>query len=397
MARPEWLASSGHPGRDTVEHGPLRNRAGTDTGRMARQAKTAIGYLAVITPLIWGTTYLTTTQFLPPDRPLLAATVRALPAGIILVAGRKLPPRGWRLRYLVLSILYVSAFFPLLFVAAYRLPGGVASVINSLSPIGVVLLSVAWLGTTLRAVHIAAGIVGVAGVALLVLTSSARLDFVGIAAMTTGVAMMVVATVLTKKWGRPPGVGPLEFTGWTFLLGGLVLLPFMLLIEGLPTHLTARNVAGYLYVIVFGAVISYSLWFWCLERLPASAASFLSLINPVFAAILGWIVLDQSLNGTQLFGAVLVLVSVALGQAGALGRRPAGCRCPVGGRHHRHRPHDSQGQCQHRQHGRRGRRGARRSAPDGVAVHAAGVGAGGQLPRLGVPRDGAQPTEHPRA
>jgi probable blue pigment (indigoidine) exporter len=140
--------------------------------------------------------------------------------------------------------------------------------------------------------------------------------------------MMVVATVLTKKWGRPPGVGPLEFTGWTFLLGGLVLLPFMLVIEGLPTHLTARNVAGYLYVIVFGAVISYSLWFWCLERLPASAASFLSLINPVFAAILGWIVLDQSLNGTQLFGAVLVLVSVALGQTGALGRRPAGVAAP---------------------------------------------------------------------
>jgi len=94
---------------------------------------------------------------------MLAGTMRALPAGIVLVAGRGLPPRGWRLRFLLLSVLYVSAFFPLLFIAAYRLPGGVASVINSLLPIGVVLLSAAWLGTTIRATHIVAGALGVVG------------------------------------------------------------------------------------------------------------------------------------------------------------------------------------------------------------------------------------------
>lgn len=288
---------------------------------MPPPARSAIGYLAILTPLIWGTTYLTTTQLLPPDRPMLAGTMRALPAGIVLVAGRGLPPRGWRLRFLLLSVLYVSAFFPLLFIAAYRLPGGVASVINSLAPIGVVLLSAAWLGTRIRATHITAGALGVLGVGLLVLSSSARLDFVGVAAMVTGVAMMVVATVLTKKWGRPPGMGPLPFTGWTFLLGGIVLLPFTLLIEGLPDHLTGRNIVGFAYLSVFGAIISYGLWFWCLGRLPASAASFLGLINPVFAAFLGWVVLNQRLNASQLLGAVLVLASVALGQVGVLGRR----------------------------------------------------------------------------
>lgn len=79
---------------------------------MSRQSRSAVGYLAILTPLIWGTTYLTTTQLLPPDRPMLAGTMRALPAGIVLVVGRRLPPRGWRLRFLLLSILYVSAFFP---------------------------------------------------------------------------------------------------------------------------------------------------------------------------------------------------------------------------------------------------------------------------------------------
>jgi probable blue pigment (indigoidine) exporter len=271
-------------------------------------------YLAVLTPIIFGTTYLLTTEFLPPGRPLLAATMRSLPTGLVLIIGSKVPPSGWRLRFLILSVLYCSAFFPLLFVAAYRLPGGVASVINSLTPILVVILSVPLLGTTIRSIQIVAGLLGVAGVALLVLQSTARLNAVGILAMTTVVIMMGVATVLTKRWGHPPGMSAPAFTGWTFLLGGLTLLPFTLLLEGLPDHLTERNVAGLIYLVLFSGILAYAVWFWGLRRLPAASVTFLSLLNPVVAAVLGWVVLDQVLNGWQLTGAVIVLISVVLGQ-----------------------------------------------------------------------------------
>lgn len=285
------------------------------------QPSTAWAYLAVISPIIFGTTYLLTTQFLPPDRPLLAATMRALPTGLVLVIGTKIPPPGWRLRIVALSVLYCSAFFPLHFVAAYRLPGGVASVINSLTPIIVVVLSVPWLGTRIRTSQVVAGLIGVLGVALLVLRSTARLDAVGILAMTTCVVMMGVATVLTKRWGHPPGMSAPGFTGWLFLLGGLTLLPFTLGFEGLPDQLTGRNVAGLVYLVLISGITGYAVWFWALKRLPASSVTFLGLINPVVAAVLGWIVLDQSLNGWQVTGAVLVLVSVVLGQSLALPRR----------------------------------------------------------------------------
>jgi hypothetical protein len=80
-------------------------------------------YLSVITPIIFGTTYLLTTEFLPPGRPMLAATMRSLPTGIVLVLGSRLPTGHWRLRFLLLSVLYCSAFFPLHFVAAYWVRG----------------------------------------------------------------------------------------------------------------------------------------------------------------------------------------------------------------------------------------------------------------------------------
>ena len=267
-------------------------------------------YLATLTPIIFATTYLLTTQFLPPGRPMLASMMRSLPTGLVLVlATRTWPPRGWWGRFLLLSVLYCSAFFPLLFIAAYLLPGGVAAVINSVTPLIVVVLSVPLLHKGIRTIDIVAGGLGILGVSLLVLRSSARLDGWGILAMTVG-----FATVLTKRGGPPPGWGAAGFTGWTFLLGGLALLPFTLAIEGLPTSLTPANIGGLIYLVLISGIFAYGLWFWGLQRLPATAVSFLALLNPVIAAGLGWVVLDQALNGWQLVGAAIVLLSVLLGQ-----------------------------------------------------------------------------------
>jgi probable blue pigment (indigoidine) exporter len=290
------------------------------------------GYAAALTPIIFGTTYVLTTEFLPPDRPLLAALMRSLPTGLVLIIGSPIPPRRWMVRFFVLSVLYASGLFPLLFIAAYRLPGGVAAVINSLSPLIVVVISVPLLGSRIRLVQIIAGVVGTLGVALLVLRSDARLDVVGLVAMAGAAIMFSVATVLTKRWGLPQGMTSIGFTGWTFLLAGLTLLPATLLIEGLPDDLTARNIGGLIYLVLVSGILAYALWFWGLQRLSASAVTFLTLLNPVVAALLGWVVLDQRFNSWQALGAVLVLASVVLGQPGTfdrLRRRRSALASPV--------------------------------------------------------------------
>ena len=51
--------------------------------------------LTALAPAIWGTTYIVTSQFLPPDRPFIAALLRVLPAGIaLLLWSRQFPQRG---------------------------------------------------------------------------------------------------------------------------------------------------------------------------------------------------------------------------------------------------------------------------------------------------------------
>lgn len=278
------------------------------------KAGSRFAYVSALTPLIFGTTYLLTTNFLPPGRPMLAALMRSLPTGIVLVIGSPLPNRQWLGRFLLLSVLWASAVFPLLFFAAYHLPGGVAAVINSLGPICVVILAVPFLGTAIRARELVAGAIGVLGVALLVLRANAKLDLLGILAMVGVVIMMALGTVLMKRWGNPPGMGPIRVTGWTFLFAGITLLPFTLAFEGLPRSVTPTQVGGLVYLVAVSGIFAYALWFWGIGQLSAASVTFLGLLNPIMAALLGWWVLDQRLNLLQLLGALLVLVSVVLGQ-----------------------------------------------------------------------------------
>ncbi|MGW0535737.1 EamA family transporter [Streptomyces sp. NPDC003032] len=288
-------------------------------------AKTAAGIaaLAAIGPATWGTTYVTTTELLPPDRPLLAAALRALPAGLILLAlTRRLPSGDWWWKAAVLGLLNFGAFFPLLFFGAYRLPGGVASTISAVMPLLVAGFGIGVLKVRPTRRTLAAGLVGVVGVGLLVLRGSAAIDATGIIAMLAATTLMALAVVLSKRWGRPEGVSLLALTGWQLTAGGLVLAPIALTAEGLPDHFTGDNLAGYAYLGIIGTAIAYALWFRGIERLPASSVSFLGLTNPVVATLAGLLLLGQTLTAWQVGGLALVLTSVLLGQAPRAARKP---------------------------------------------------------------------------
>src|SRR5581483_67735 len=147
--------------------------------------------LTAVAPAVWGSTYFVTTEFLPAGYPLTAATLRALPAGLLLLLlVRRLPEGLWWGRALVLGALNFSIFWTMLFVAAYRLPGGVAATLAALQPLLVIFLARVLLGSVIRALSIRAAVAGMIGVALLLLTPSTELDPVGIAAGLAGAASM---------------------------------------------------------------------------------------------------------------------------------------------------------------------------------------------------------------
>lgn len=289
-----------------------RPAAGRDTPAGRTSAVTA---LTAVVPAIWGTTYLVTSEFLPPGFPLVSGVVRALPAGLVLLAvTRKLPHGTWLWRSLVLGTLNIGALFALLFVAAYRLPGGVAATLTAVQPLFVVGLAFLLLGEKPTRWRLGWGLIGVAGVGLIVLRGRVAFDAVGVAAGLAAAGVMAGGIVLTKRWGRSEGVGPAVLAGWQLTAGGLVLTPIALIFEGLPSALDARAVGGYAWLTIAGALLSYPVWFRGIGRLPVVAVSFLALLSPVVAAVLGWLFLDESLTAWQGAGFVLALSAIAAAQ-----------------------------------------------------------------------------------
>ncbi|WCB96718.1 hypothetical protein DSM104299_05484 [Baekduia alba] len=267
--------------------------------------------LAAVAPMTWGTTYLVTTQFLPPDRPLLSGVLRTLPAGLVLLLLTHALPRGrWWWRCAVLGVLNIGAFNALLFVAAYRLPGGVAATLTSMQPLLVAGLGIVLLGERPTPWRLGWGVAGVAGVALMVLRGNATFDVLGIVAGVAAAASMATGIVLVKRWGAPTGVGVLAFTGWQLTAGGLLLVPLAVLFEGALPHFDAAAVGGYAWLAVVGTLVAYALWFQGVGRLPVAAVSFLVLLSPVVATALGWLALGEPLTTLQTAGFLLAMASI---------------------------------------------------------------------------------------
>lgn len=273
-----------------------------------------------LAPLVWGSTYIVASEVLPPGRPLTSAVVRVLPAGLLLLLWlRTMPDRSDWGRLLVLSVLNIGAFQALLFIAANRLPGGVAAVLGSIQPVMVMLLARwlenkhlpqrAWLAATMA----------IAGMAAMMLRPGAlpggEVDTIGLLAALGGAGCMATGTWLGSRWRlRLP---LLALTGWQLFLGGLMLAPLALVREDPLPALSLAEWAGYIYLCLVGALLAYALWFRGVVLLPPAATSALGLLSPVSAVLLGWVVLSQSFSGLGLAGLCTVLVSVWMLQRGA--------------------------------------------------------------------------------
>lgn len=278
--------------------------------------------VTAVAPVAWGTTYLVTEMFLPPDRPLFAAAARALPAGLVLLALRhQLPHGSWWWKAALLGFCNIGLFFPLLFLAAYELPGGLAATVQALSPLAVMAIALPMLGERPGLRRVLAGLVGVGGVGLLVLRAGGQLSTLGLVAAVGSVVVSALGFVLVKRWPSPTDM--LTTISWQLVAGGLVLVPVALLVEGAPPTLSLTNLGGLLWLTTMGTAVAYYCWFRGLVRMPAGAVALVGLVNPVVGTLLGVLFAGELFGWTQAVGMVLVLGGVVAGRPVVARRRPA--------------------------------------------------------------------------
>jgi probable blue pigment (indigoidine) exporter len=275
--------------------------------------------VTAVAPVAWGTTYYVTRETLPAGYPLYGAVLRALPAGLLLLAavrGRgvrgRLPRGAWWWKSLVLGTLNMGAFFALVYVAAQLLPTSVASTVMATSPVVMTLLAWPLLSERPRALPLAGACAGIAGVCLMVLNGAAGIRPLGLLASAAAMTMSSVGYILAKRWGG--GVDVLASTAWQLIAGGLVLLPVAAVAEGAPPALDGRALLGFGYVTTVGTALAFAAWFTGLRHLTAAGVGLIGLLNPVTGVLLGTLVAAETLDAQAWGGLALVLAGVLTGQ-----------------------------------------------------------------------------------
>ncbi|MEU6557038.1 EamA family transporter [Streptomyces sp. NPDC046915] len=271
------------------------------------------GALTAVAPVAWGTNYFVTHEFLPADRPLYGAALRALPAGLALLGlCRQRPRGGWWWRSAVLGLLNVSVFFVLVYTASQLLPTSVASTVMAVSPLAMMLIAWALLSERPGISHLAGAAIGLGGVCLMLLTGTDGVSVPGILASAAAMLVSSFGHILTKRWNA--GADVLASTAWQLTAGGLFLLPVAAVVEGPPRALSTPALLSFAYVALVATALAFTAWFTGLRHLPAATVGLIGLLNPLTGVLLGTAVAGEVLTAQQLCGLVLVVVGVVLGR-----------------------------------------------------------------------------------
>ncbi|MHC0041813.1 DMT family transporter [Vibrio campbellii] len=262
--------------------------------------------LAMIPAFFWGTTYAVTQFTLPDWPPVLLGALRALPAGLLLLAIKPSLPKkqDWKI-LLVLGTINIALFFGLIFVMALTLPSAISGVGMISVPVFAMLFG--WV-VYKRQPGLIQGISGAALIALawfLFDPSSITLNPIGLIAMLSAIMCIVIGSSVTKSLGAR--MHWWTVLTWQLILGGVILSiaaaifasfnpePYVSALQ----NASLRNVAGLLWVIVLNTALGYGMYVWLLQRMSVVDFTFGGIANPVAGIVSGLVLMGESFTPLQ--------------------------------------------------------------------------------------------------
>jgi drug/metabolite transporter (DMT)-like permease len=277
--------------------------------------------------LIWGSTYLGILFAIQSIPPFLMAGARFFISGVImyLIARLSGSPRPtaitWRSAFIVGGCLLLCGNGGVS-ISEQWVPSGLASLLVATVPIYMALLGwiygigprpsgIVWLG-------LIGGFVGVGilvGPALTSLSSGASNHLaLGMCILLVGSLIWSIGSLYSRTAVSSPSL--ILSAGQQMICGGALLF-IVGLISGEPhrfdvTRVSALSIWAFIYLVVIGALIGYTAYFWLLRHCdPAKVATY-AYINPVVAVLLGTLFAHETLSLRTVLGAALIVGSVAV-------------------------------------------------------------------------------------
>lgn len=279
-------------------------------------------YLALaLICIIWGTTYTAIKYAILDFPPFLLVGIRQTAAGLLLLilafgSGKiQMPERRYISRQALTGLATITGGNGFVTWGMQYVSSGLAAIIGSLTPVLVVLLSLAWNGKERIHGRLVLGVLlGFAGLALIF--REGWQDFVqpeyrwGIAGCFASVFTWSLGTVMSKQWNAP-GVPPMLNAGIQITSGGLGgFLMSYFFDTSHEIHHTTQGWLSVAYLIVIGSALAFTLYMFVLKHLSATVSSLYSYINPVVAILLGWALLGEALTPWEVAGMAATILGV---------------------------------------------------------------------------------------
>lgn len=276
------------------------------------------------TVLFWGGSFTVTKALVAEWPPLTIAAARWLLAALIFAV--LIPWQGqtstlrqaltedfWAV--LRLGAIGVAFLFGVQNVALLYTTAANASVLGNLVPLFVLLLSVLFLGEPLTGRLVLAVVMGTVGAALFSLGGAAFMtepkhllgDGLTLLAALAGGVYVVQGKAILERYP------PLTVTALAAGVGGALLAPAAILVEGLPPDLSTPGWAGLLALALGASIIAQLTWWQVADQLPANRAALFILLVPVAGAGIGVLALGDPLTPASVMGGGLILAALWLG------------------------------------------------------------------------------------
>lgn len=278
-----------------------------------------IAYLALAAVcVIWGTTYLVLRIGVTQFPPFLFSLLRFVCAGPILlivmltIGKQKWPDRKTMFNQAVSGVFMITLGISMVGWAEVYISSGVAAIICSMMPIWTILINVTVTKDEKPNWLIILGLAtGLSGVLLIFgehLTEFSNRNYqVGIAITFIANLCWAIGSIWIKK--KNQNTNPFLGAGLQMTFGAIALIPLSLVLDDYSSiQWSTEVIYSLIYMILIGSVGAYACYSYAIKKLPMTLVSLYAYINPIVAVVLGWLVLNEKLNGSIV---VAILITIA--------------------------------------------------------------------------------------
>ncbi len=283
--------------------------------------KIYIGVLSL--GIIWGSTWLAIKFGLEDSPPFFSAALRFILAFLVLyiwqtIKGYKFPRnlKYWK------NAIYISLFmfiipYAMVYIGEIYISSGLSAILFSTQSLFVVIFASILLKTEKAGFQQLLGLyIGFAGLILIFqgqISWDEKWGLVGMLALLFGAACAAFGLVLISKQKHTINPIPEVMTHIGITAIAFILLSFIF--EKTPENIFSIKLwISVVYLAIPGTAFGFILYYWIAKHTSAFITSFSIFISPVFAVILGWFILNETISGIGILGALLVILGIIITQ-----------------------------------------------------------------------------------